>query len=223
MTFGTEWGWGAEKDECRRIFDRYVEAGGNFVDTANFYTHGTSETWLGEFMAGRRESLVLASKYALCMRPGDANAGGTHRKNLVQSVEASLKRLRTDALDVLWVHAWDFTVPVEEVMRSLDAVVRDGKVHYVGVCNAPAWIVAQANTLADLRGWTPFVGMQMQYSLVERAIERELLPMSRELGSARSRMRPSAADSSPASTRASMPAARIRWIRACAWHRARTA
>lgn len=183
MTFGTEWGWGADKNECRRIFDRYVEAGGNFVDTANFYTEGTSETWVGDFMAGgRRDSLVLATKYALNMRPGDANAGGTHRKNLVQSVEGSLKRLRVDMIDLLWVHAWDYTVPAEEVMRALDDMVHAGKVLYVGVSNAPAWIVAQANTLATFRGWSPFVGMQVQYSLVERAIERDLLPMGREFG-----------------------------------------
>jgi aryl-alcohol dehydrogenase-like predicted oxidoreductase len=182
MTFGTEWGWGTDKDECRRIFDRYVDAGGNFIDTANFYTNGTSETFLGEFIAGRRESLVIATKYALCMHPGDANAGGLHRKNLVQSLEASLKRLRTDAIDLLWIHAWDFTVPVDEVMRALDDVVRAGKVHYVGVSNAPAWIIAQANTMADLRGWSPFIAMQMQYSLLERAVERDLLPMAGSLG-----------------------------------------
>ena len=182
MTFGTEWGWGADKSECRRIFDRYVEAGGNFVDTANFYTDGTSEMWTGELIAGRRNSLVIATKYALCMRPGDANAGGLHRKNLVQSLEASLRRLRMEAVDLLWIHAWDFTVPVDEVMRALDDVVRAGKVHYVGVSNAPAWIIAQANTLAELRGWSPFVGMQMQYSLLERAVEREILPMGRDLG-----------------------------------------
>jgi aryl-alcohol dehydrogenase-like predicted oxidoreductase len=181
MTFGTEWGWGAEKEVCRRIFDRYIEAGGNFIDTANFYTEGTSEMWTGEFIRGRQHQLVIATKYAMCMRPGDANAGGIHRKNLVQSLEASLRRLRLEAVDLLWVHAWDFTVPVDELMRALDDVVSAGKVHYVGVSNAPAWVIANANTLASLRGWAPFIGMQMQYSLIERSVEREILPMGREL------------------------------------------
>lgn len=182
MTFGTEWGWGTPKDECRRIFDAYVEAGGNFVDTANFYTGGTSESYLGEFIAGRRDALVLATKYALVMRPGDPNSGGSHRKSLVQSLDASLTRLKTGHVDLFWVHAWDFTVPIEEVMRALDDAVRAGKVLHAGVSNAPAWVVARANTLAELRGWSPFVGAQMQYSLAERAIEREILPMCRELG-----------------------------------------
>ncbi len=176
MTFGTEWGWGTPKDESRRIFDAYIESGGNFVDTANFYTGGTSESWLGEFMAGKREQVVLATKYSLVMRPGDPNSGGSHRKSLVRSLEASLARLKTDYVDVYWVHAWDFTVPVEEVMRALDDAVRAGKVLYAGVSNAPAWVMARANTLADARGWSPFIGAQMQYSLAERAIEREILP-----------------------------------------------
>lgn len=182
MTFGTEWGWGAEKDECRRVFDAYVEAGGNFVDTADFYTEGTSESWLGEFAAAHRDALVIATKYTMCTTPGDPNAGGSHKKNLVQSLEASLKRLKTDRVDLLWVHAWDFTVPIEEVMRGLDDAVRAGKVLHVGVSNTPAWVAARANTMAELRGWSPFVGMQVQYSLLERSIEREILPMSRELG-----------------------------------------
>lgn len=182
MTFGTEWGWGAEKDECRRVFDAYVEAGGNFVDTADFYTGGTSESWLGEFAAERRNSLVLATKYTMCTAPGDPNAGGSHKKNLVQSLDGSLRRLQTDRVDLLWVHAWDFTVPVDEVMRALDDVVRVGKVLYVGVSNVPAWVAAHANTLAALRGWSPFVGMQVQYSLIERSVERDILPMSREFG-----------------------------------------
>ncbi len=182
MTFGTEWGWGTPKDECRRIFDAYVDAGGNFIDTANFYTGGTSEAFVGEFIAGRRESLVIATKYAFCMNPGDPNAGGTHRKNLVQAVEASLRRLGTDYIDLLWVHTWDFTVSIEEVMRGLDDVVRSGKAIYVGASNPPAWVASRANTLAELRGWSPFVGMQVEYSLVERSIEREILPMCRALG-----------------------------------------
>ncbi|HEX5130938.1 MAG TPA: aldo/keto reductase [Candidatus Krumholzibacteria bacterium] len=182
MTFGTEWGWGTAKDDCRRIFDAYVEAGGNFIDTANFYTGGTSETFVGEFLAGRRDTLVVATKYALAMRPGDPNSGGTHRKNLMQSIDASLARLRTDYVDILWLHAWDDTVPVEEVMRGLDDVVHAGKALYAGVSNAPAWIVARANTLAEARGWAPFAGAQMQYSLAERSVEREIMPMCGGLG-----------------------------------------
>jgi aryl-alcohol dehydrogenase-like predicted oxidoreductase len=177
MTFGTEWGWGSDEGESRRVFDLYVDHGGNFIDTANFYTGGTSESLVGTFMKGRRDKLVVATKYTLCMRTGDPNAGGNHRKSLVQSLEASLKRLQTDYIDLYWVHAWEFTTPVEEVMRALDDAVRAGKVLYAGVSNPPAWIAAQANTLADLRGWTPFVGMQIQYSLREREVERELLPM----------------------------------------------
>ena len=182
MTFGTEWGWGADKDESRRVFDAYVDAGGNFIDSADFYTGGTSELWLGEFIRGRRDSLVLATKYTMCTTPGDPNAGGSHRKNLVQSLDASLKRLQTDRVDVLWVHAWDATVPIEETMRALDDEVRRGRVLYVGVSNWPAWAASRANTMAELRGWSPFVGMQVQYSLIERSVEREILPMSRELG-----------------------------------------
>jgi len=182
MTFGTEWGWGTEKDECRRILEAYLGAGGNFIDTANKYTEGTSETLLGEFLAGRRDTIVLATKYTLSMRPGDPNAGGSHRKNLVQSLHDSLKRLRVDYVDLLWVHAWDPTVPVDELMRGLDDVVRAGDVLHVGVSNPPAWVAARANTLAELRGWSPFVGMQVQYSLLERSIERDILPMSQELG-----------------------------------------
>jgi len=181
MTFGEEWGWGASKEESRRVYDAFRKAGGNFIDTANKYTEGTSETYLGEFMAAEREAVVLATKYTLSMDPGDPNASGNHRKNLVQSVEASLKRLNTDYIDLLWVHAWDFLTPLEEIMRALDDLVRTGKVLYVGVSDAPAWEVSRANMLAELRGWSPFVGLQIQYSLVERTPERELLPMARAL------------------------------------------
>jgi aryl-alcohol dehydrogenase-like predicted oxidoreductase len=181
MTFGEEWGWGASKEESRGVFDGYAAAGGNFVDTANRYTEGTSEKFVGEFIHSDREHFVLATKYSLKMRDGDPNFAGNHRKNLVQSVNASLKRLDTDFIDLLWVHAWDFLTPVEEVMRGLDDLVRQGKVLYIGVSDTPAWVVSQANTLADLRGWTRFVGLQIQYSLVERTPERDLLPMARAL------------------------------------------
>lgn len=181
MTFGEEWGWGASREESKKIFDAYAEAGGNFLDTANRYTEGTSERFLGDFVSGDRDYWVLASKYTLLNREGDPNAAGNHRKNLVQSLEASLRRLDTDYLDLLWVHAWDYMTPVEEIMRGLDDLVRAGKVLYVGISDTPAWIVSRANTLADLRGWSPFVALQIEYSLVERTPERELLPMARAL------------------------------------------
>src|SRR5215204_4765649 len=181
MTFGDEWGWGAPKDECARIVDAFGEAGGNFLDTANYYTGGTSERIVGELVASEREHWVLSTKYTLNMHPGDPNAGGTHRKSMVQALDASLRRLGTDYVDVYWLHVWDVFTPVEEVMRGLDDLVRAGKVLYVGVSDTPAWVASQANTLAALRGWTPFVGLQVPYSLVERAPERELLPMAQAL------------------------------------------
>lgn len=182
LTFGEEMGWGADKAESRRVFDLYVEAGGNFLDTANKYNEGTSETWTGEFIAGERDRFVVATKFSLNMREGDPNAGGNHRKSIVQSLEASLRRLRTDYVDIYWLHQWDFTTRAEEVMRALDDLVRAGKVLYIGISDTPAWIVAQANTLAELRGWSAFAGIQIDYSLIERAAERELLPMAKAFG-----------------------------------------
>ncbi|WP_405656488.1 aldo/keto reductase [Streptomyces sp. RK9] len=181
-TFGTEWGWGAEQDEARKLFDLYVERGGNFIDTASTYTEGSSERLLGEFAHGRRESLVLATKYSTLRRPGDPNSGGGHRKNLFASVETSLRRLRTDYVDLLYLHLWDAVTPVEEILRGLDDLVRQGKVLYVAISNAPAWQVARMQTVADLRGWSPLVALQIEYSLIERAGERDLIPMARELG-----------------------------------------
>jgi aryl-alcohol dehydrogenase-like predicted oxidoreductase len=181
MTFGEDWGWGAPREECARILDAFAAAGGNFVDTSNRYTDGSSETILGELIAPDRERWVLATKYALNLRPDDPNAGGSHRKSLTQALEASLRRLRTDYVDILWVHVWDVFTPVDEVMRALDDVVRSGKALYVGISDTPAWIVAQANTLAALRGWTPFAGLQVPYNLIERAPERDLLPMAQSL------------------------------------------
>ncbi len=182
MTFGTERRDGADRDESRRIFDAYVERGGNFVDTANRYTNGTSEKWVGEFVAAERERFVVATKYTLATRPGDPNAAGNSRKNLTQSLDASLRRLGMDDVDLFWVHAWDSLTPVDEVMRALDDAVRAGKVLYVGASDTPAWVVSQANTLADLHGWSPFVGVQIEYSLIQRTVERELVPMARALG-----------------------------------------
>ncbi|RMI37621.1 aldo/keto reductase [Streptomyces triticirhizae] len=180
VTFGEDWGWGAPRETSARILDAYADAGGNFIDTADHYTGGTSETMLGELLGARRDRFVLSTKFTLQTDLADVNSAGNHRKNLVSSIEASLRRLRTDYLDLLWVHAHDTLTPVPELMRALDDQVRAGKVRYVGVSNWPAWEVAQANTLAELRGWSPFVGTQIRYNLLERGPERDLLPMARQ-------------------------------------------
>ncbi|MDT0303839.1 aldo/keto reductase [Streptomonospora wellingtoniae] len=181
-TFGTEWGWGAEQDEARRLFDLYVERGGNFIDTASTYTDGSSERMLGEFTRDNREGLVLATKYTTQRRPGDPNSGGPHRKSLFASVESSLRRLNTDYLDLLYLHVWDSTTPVEEILRGMDDLVRQGKVLYVAISNAPAWQAARMQAIADLRGWSPLVALQIEYSLINRTGERDLIPMAREMG-----------------------------------------
>lgn len=180
MTFGEDWGWGASEKESRKIFDLYAEAGGNFLDTANIYTNGQSEKIVGELVRKERARWVVATKYSMNNQSSDVNMSGNHRKNLVQSLEGSLKRLKVDYVDILWLHAWDYTTPIEEVMRSLDDLVRAGKVLYVGISDAPAWVVSSANTLAALRGWSPFIGLQIEYSLIERTPERDLLPMAKE-------------------------------------------
>lgn len=177
MTFGDDWGWGAPPEECRRMIDAYAEAGGNVIDTANIYTNGSSERILGELLGADRDHFVLATKYTVTMS-ADINGGGNHRRNLRRSLEQSLDRLRTDHIDLYWVHIWDQDTPLEETMRALDDAVRAGKILYVGISDAPAWVVARANTLAEWRDWSPFVGLQLQYSLLERNIERELLPMA---------------------------------------------
>jgi aryl-alcohol dehydrogenase-like predicted oxidoreductase len=181
MTFGDDWGWGAVKDEARKVYDAFRDAGGNFIDTANIYTNGTSESFLGEFMQGHRQSVVMATKYTNAAPGTDPNAAGNHRKSMMQAVDASLKRLKTDYIDLYWVHIWDQMTPIEEVMRGLDDLVRQGKVLYTGISDAPAWWIAQANTLACLRGWSPFIGLQIEYSLIERTVERELIPMAKAL------------------------------------------
>ena len=182
MTFGEEWGFGANGDESRAMYDAFREAGGNFVDTANIYTNGTSETMLGEFMNGHRDSIVLATKYSNSAVMGDPNAGGNNRKAMMREVEASLKRLKTDYIDLYWMHIWDQLTPIEEVMRGFEDLVSSGKALYVGISDAPAWYVARANTLAELRGWSQFVGLQIEYNLLERTAENELLPMAKSLG-----------------------------------------
>ena len=154
MTFGTEWGWGSDKDAARAIFDRYVDAGGNFIDTADVYTQGTSETWLGEFIAARglRDKVVLASKFSHPTDPGNPNACGNGRMHIVRAVEASLKRLNTDHIDLYFLHTWDQVTPVDEVMRSLDDLVRAGKVRHIGLSDVPAWYASRGQALAEFRG-----------------------------------------------------------------------
>ena len=178
MTFGEEFGIGAPEPECRKVFERFLEAGGNFIDTANMYNLGTSERMLADFIRADRQYLVLASKFSLNTRADDPNAGGSHRKNLVQALEQSLRRLDTDYLDLYWVHGWDGATDIGELMRALDDQVRAGKILHIGVSNAPAWVIAAANTLARERNMTPFTAMQLHYNLVERSIEREYFDLA---------------------------------------------
>ena len=181
MTFGEEFGWGASADASCQMYRKFRDAGGNFIDTANIYTAGTSEKLLGQFMEGHREEVVLATKYACSAASGDPNAAGNHRKSMVQSVEESLRRLRTDYIDLYWLHIWDQITPAEEVVRGLEDLVRQGKVLNVGASNVPAWYASRAVTLAELRGWSQFIALQLEYSLIERTPEREQLPMACEL------------------------------------------
>jgi len=182
MTFGPDWGWGADRDESHAIFTAFCDAGGNFIDTASNYTEGSSEEFVGEFVSGDRDQFVIATKYTLSTAPDDANAGGNHRKSLVRSLEQSLRRLQTDYVDLLWLHMHDATTPIEEAIRALDDQVRLGKVLHVGISDSPAWVAAQANAVANLRGWSPFVALQFPYSVASRDGERELLPMAESLG-----------------------------------------
>jgi aryl-alcohol dehydrogenase-like predicted oxidoreductase len=182
MTFGTEWPMGADYETSKGVFDAYANAGGNFIDTANRYHEGTSEKWTGEFIKSDRDHFVLATKYTLHDRRMDPNFSGNHRKNMMRSVEASLKRLDTDVIDLFWVHAWDSTTPEDEVLRGLDDLVRQGKVHYIGISDTPAWVVSRMNMMAELKSWTQFVGLQIEYSLIQRTPERDLLPMAKALG-----------------------------------------
>ena len=182
MTFGSDWGWGTDDAEAKRIFDAYIDRGGNFIDTAVNYTNGSAERILGGLIKDKRERIVLSTKFTMAREQGNPNSGGNHRLNLVRSVETSLRQLDTDRIDLLHVHAWDFTTTPEEVMRALDDLVRAGKILYVAICNTPAWRVAQMQVLADLRGWSPFVALQIEYSLVERSVEHELIPMAQALG-----------------------------------------
>jgi aryl-alcohol dehydrogenase-like predicted oxidoreductase len=184
-TFGTNWGTiGSDRRESRRIFDAFAEAGGNFLDTSNRYQEGQSEEFLGEFLERDRDRFVLATKYSLGdgFTPGtDPNGCGNHRKNMMRSVEGSLQRLGTDYIDLLWVHIWDYTTPIEEIMRGLDDLVRQGKVHYVGASNFPAWWLSRANTLAEFHAWSPLVATQVEYAITERSCEPEFLPFAHEM------------------------------------------
>lgn len=175
MTFGTDWGWGADKNESKKIYEAFVERGGNFFDTAIIYTKGTSEKLLGEFIGHDRHNMVIATKYSLS-EEGLANKAGNHRKNMIESVETSLKRLNTDYIDLYYVHAWDFTTHPEELMRNLEYLVASGKVLTIGISDTPAWITSQCNTIANMRGWTPFSAYQVEYCLSERTADREVLP-----------------------------------------------
>jgi aryl-alcohol dehydrogenase-like predicted oxidoreductase len=184
MTFGTEWGFGADKDTVRRMFDAYVEAGGNLFDTADMYTGGTAETWLGEFIAerGMRDKAVIITKFAHSAECGNPNAGGNGRKNILRAMDASLKRLGTDYIDLYMLHTWDRVTPVEEVVRTLDDLVRWGKVRHVGLSDVPAWYAARAQTIAEFRGWEPACALELEYSLAERNLEHEFTALGTEVG-----------------------------------------
>ena len=184
MTFGDDWGWGADEANARQLFDTYVEAGGNFIDTADLYTNGNSERMLGRFIrdSKSRDRIVITTKFSYSADPGNPNAGGNGRKNILRAVEGSLERLNTDYIDVYMLHTWDQITPAAEVMRTLDDLVRSGKVRHVALSDAPAWYVAQAQTLAQERHWEPISTVQLEYSLAERNIEFEYTALAKNLG-----------------------------------------
>lgn len=185
MTFGEDLGWGSSVEESQQIIDRYIELGGNFIDTANFYTRSHSEKIIGDHVGrrpARRDRLTIATKFSGNLYPGDPNGGGSGRKSLISACENSLRRLQTDYIDLYWLHIWDANTPIEETMAALDDLVRAGKVRYIGVSDTPAWKIAEANLLARFRGWSAFIGLQVEYSLLERTIEQELVPMASEFG-----------------------------------------
>ena len=184
MTFGTEWGWGSDEATCGQMLDAYLEAGGNFLDTADLYTGGKSEEICGRLIRARnlRDRIVLATKYTFSADPANPNAGGNGRKNLYRALEGSLRRLQTDYIDLYWMHVWDGTTPVEEVMASMNDLVRAGKVRYFGFSDVPAWYAARAQTIAQFAHSEPAIAFQLEYSLVERSIEREHIPAALEFG-----------------------------------------
>ncbi len=182
MTFGMPSEWGSDDAEAAKMVNRYVELGGNFIDTANFYGSGGSEQVLAPLIEGRRSRMVIATKYSLTMNPGDPNASGNHRKNMVQAVEDSLRRLGTDYIDLYYLHIWDRRTPVEEILRGFDDLVRAGKIIHAGISDTPAWQISRMQAIAELRGWSPFIALQIPYSLAERTVEREFMPMALEMG-----------------------------------------
>ena len=184
MTFGTDWGWGADKDTARAMFNAYIERGGNLIDTADLYTNGISEQWVGEFVRERqlRDRVVITTKFSFNADPTNPNAGGNGRKNMLRAVEGSLRRLNTDFIDLYLLHTWDMVTPAEEVLRTFDDLVRSGKVRHIGLSNTPAWYASRAQTLAQLRGWEPLSALQLEYSLLERTIEREFTPLGQQFG-----------------------------------------
>jgi aryl-alcohol dehydrogenase-like predicted oxidoreductase len=184
MTFGVgPGGWGSTDEEAAKLVQLYTERGGNFIDTANFYGQmGQSEVLLGEMVKGQRDRLVISTKYSLTTSPGDPNASGNHRKNMVRSLEGSLRRLKTDYIDVYYLHMWDFRTPVDEILRAFDDLVRAGKILYIGLSDTPAWQASRMQAIAELRGWTQFCALQISYSLIERTVEREMIPMAAQMG-----------------------------------------
>jgi aryl-alcohol dehydrogenase-like predicted oxidoreductase len=185
MTFGEDLGWGSSVEESQQIMDRYIDLGGNFIDTANFYTKSHSEKIIGDHIGrrpARRDRLVIATKFSGNLYPGDPNGGGSGRKSILNACDNSLRRLQTDYIDLYWLHNWDMHTPIEETMAALDTLVRSGKVRYIGVSDTPAWKVAEANVTAHFRGWPTFIGLQIEYSLLERSVEQELVPLALEMG-----------------------------------------
>ncbi|HZX58818.1 MAG TPA: aldo/keto reductase [Mucilaginibacter sp.] len=183
MGFGTEAGWGADRDTSFAIMDAYSNAGGNFLDTANIYKLGTSEKIIGDYISNHdRDYFVVATKYTLKDNTTNPNASGNNRKNMMRSVEASLKRLNTDYIDLFYLHIWDDLTPIDEVLRGMDDLVKQGKINYIAISDTPAWVVAQGNTMAELMGWSRFVALQVEYSLIARTPERELIPMAKHFG-----------------------------------------
>lgn len=184
MTFGEEWGWGSSEETAEAIFDAYVNKGGNFIDTADGYVNGKSEEFIGTFVADKklRDQLIIATKFTFCAQPGNPNAGGNGRKNIYRAIEGSLKRLKTDYIDLYWMHAWDMVTPVEEVLLTMNDLVKEGKIRYFGLSDVPAWYLAKMQTIADLKAMHKLIALQVEYSLLERTIENEHVPASMEFG-----------------------------------------
>jgi aryl-alcohol dehydrogenase-like predicted oxidoreductase len=185
MTFGQEWGFGADEATAGRLMDRFIERGGNFIDTANIYTGGHSERIIGNHIgrdAAKRDRTVIATKFGGSMHRGDPNAGGANRKSIFANCEASLRRLQTDYIDLYWMHWEDPFTPIEETIAALNALVEAGKVRYIGFSDTHAWKVARAQSVAEFRGWSPLIALQIEYSLLERTVEGELIPMAQALG-----------------------------------------